>query len=145
MVHTMKRLQDTAFSAHKPSKRRNYDAAFKRHLVELSLVAGASVARIALDHRLNANMLFKWRRTYLRSLAQAGPKPVPGLLPITVTEPEGPPEGVPLQRLAQTAQRRVRPAGGGVIEIDLPFGRVRLTGTVDPAALRVVIEALSPR
>jgi hypothetical protein len=32
-----------------------------------------------------------------------------------------------------------------VNEIDLPFGRVRLTGTVDVAALRVVIEALSQR
>ena len=36
-------------------------------------------------------------------------------------------------------------AAGGVIEIDLPLGRVRLTGTVDVAALRVVIEALSQR
>jgi transposase-like protein len=32
---------------------RQYDAAFKRHLVELSLVPGASVAKSALDHRLN--------------------------------------------------------------------------------------------
>ena len=32
---------------------------------------------------------------------------------------------------------------GGVIEIDLPLARVRITGAVDLAALRVVIDALS--
>ena len=66
----MKRLQDDRSLARRASKRRRYEAAFKRHLVELSLVPGASVAKIALDHRLNANILFKWRRQQLRELAQ---------------------------------------------------------------------------
>ena len=82
----MKRLQDDRSLARRATKRRRYDAAFKRHLVELSLVPGASVARIALDHRLNANILFKWRRQQLRELA--APKPAAGLLPVTVGEPE---------------------------------------------------------
>jgi hypothetical protein len=52
-----------------------------------------------------------------------------------------------MQMLRPSSQRRVRApaAAGGVIEIDLPLGRVRLTGAVDVAALRVVIEALSSR
>lgn len=147
MVHTMKRLQDSASSARRAVKRRRYDDAFKRHLVELSLLPGASVARIALDHRLNTNVLFKWRRTHLRSLAQSKPKVVTGLLPVTVEAPAATVEVVPAQALNPTSQRRARAAAaaGGVIEIDLPFGRVRLTGTVDVAALRVVIEALSQR
>ena len=49
----MKRFQDDHSLARKATKRCQYDAAFKRHLVELSLVPGASVAKIALDHRLN--------------------------------------------------------------------------------------------
>ena len=147
MVHTMKRLQDAASSARKAVKRRRYDDAFKRHLVELSLIPGASVARIALDHRLNTNVLFKWRRTHLRSLARSTPKPATDLLPVTVEEPAATVDVVPAPALNPSSQRRARPAAaaGGVIEIDLPHGRVRLTGTVDVAGLRVVIEALSQR
>ena len=147
MVHTMKRLQDAASSARKATKRRRYDDAFKRHLVELSLLPGASVARIALDHRLNTNILFKWRRAHLRSLTQSTPKPAGELLPVTVEEPADTVGEMPAQALNPASQRRARSAAvaGGVIEIDLPLGRVRLTGTVDVAALRVVIEALSQR
>jgi transposase len=147
MVHTMKRLQDAASSARKVVKRRRYDDALKRHLVELSLIPGASVARIALDHRLNTNVLFKWRRSHLRSLAQSTPKPAAELLPVTLEEPAGTVGALPAPALNSASQRRVRAAAaaGGVIEIDLPLGRVRLTGTVDVAALRVVIEALSQR
>ena len=51
------------------------------------------------------------------------------------------------QAVNASAPRRPRPgtALAGVIEIDLPLGRVRLTGAVDLAAVRVVIEALSQR
>jgi transposase len=146
MVHTMKRLQDAASSARKAVKRRRYDDAFKRHLVELSLIPGASVARIALDHRLNTNVVFKWRRCHLRSLAQSTPKPSAELLPVTVEEPAATVDAVLAQALGPSSRSRPRAAAaGGVIEIDLPLGRVRLTGEVDVAALRVVIEALSQR
>jgi transposase len=144
MVHTMKRLQDSPSSARKTGKRRSYDAAFKRHLVELSLIPGASVARIALDHRLNANILFKWRRSQLRMLARSATKPAAGLLPVTVAEAHGAADEA-VQMLRSSSQRRLQAAAAGVIEIDLPLGRVRLTGAVDVAALRVVIEALSSR
>ena len=145
MVHTMKRLQEDRVLARKATKRRQYDAAFKRHLVELSLVPGASVSKIALDHRLNANILFRWRRYHLRELARSRPKPAAELLPITVLEPRG--RQVEACVMAQSASPpgRTRPAtqAGGVIEIDLALGRVRITGVVDLAALRVVIDALS--
>ena len=147
MVHTMKRVQDNHSLTRKATKRRQYDAAFKRHLVELSLVPGASVAKIALDHRLNANILFKWRRSHLRELARATPKPTAALLPVTVLEPQGTALEAGAPALSSPSPRRRRPAtqAGGVIEIDLPLARVRLTGVVDLAALRVVIDALSQR
>jgi len=143
----MKRLQDDRASARRVVKRRRYEAAFKRHLVELSLVPGASVARIALDHRLNANILFKWRRQQLRELAQVAPKPAADLLPVTVVEPRGVAVEVPTQLVNASAARkpRAQAAAAGMIEIDLPLRRVRLTGAVDLAALRAVIDALSPR
>jgi hypothetical protein len=40
---------------------------------ELTRQAGASVAAIALEHGLNANLLFKWRREYLGSPALVKP------------------------------------------------------------------------
>jgi transposase len=143
----MKRLQGDRALARRAVKRRRYEAAFKRHLVELSLVPGASVARIALDHRLNANILFKWRREQLRALPHAAPKPAAGLLPVTVMEPERAAVEARGQGSNASAPRGPRPGTrlAGVIEIDLPLGRVRLTGAVDLAAVRVVIEALSPR
>ena len=143
----MKRLQEHRASGRRAPKRRRYDTAFKRHLVELSLVPGASVARIALDHRLNANILFKWRREQLPELAHAAPKPAAGLLPVTVVEPERSAVEAAGQARNARAARTPRPgtAATGVIEIDLPLGRVRLTGAVDLAALRAVIDALSPR
>ena len=41
----MKRLQASLALPRGRAKRRHYDQAFKRHLVELTLVPGASVAR----------------------------------------------------------------------------------------------------
>jgi transposase len=145
MVHTMKRLQEDRALARKATKRRQYDAAFKRHLVELSLVPGASVAKIALDHRPNANILFKWRRYHLRELARATPKLAAELLPVTVLEPQGTvvPASAPAHSSPSAPRRRAAMKAGGVIEIDLPLARVRITGIVDLAALRVVIDALS--
>lgn len=43
-----------------------HEDAFKRKVVELSLAPGASVAAIALEHGINANLLFGWRKSYLK-------------------------------------------------------------------------------
>lgn len=47
------------------SGRRQYSLEFKRRLAKLALESGASVAGIALAHRINAHQLFKWRWWYL--------------------------------------------------------------------------------
>ena len=54
------------FSAQLIAKRRRFSEEFRRGLVQKKLVPGASVAKIALEHRLNANLLFKWRRETVR-------------------------------------------------------------------------------
>ncbi|WP_425199441.1 transposase [Paraburkholderia tuberum] len=46
-------------------KRPNFPTEAKRRLVEQSLERGASVALIARNNDINANLLFKWRRLYL--------------------------------------------------------------------------------
>jgi transposase-like protein len=62
----------------------NHPIGFRRELAKLACEPGVSVARLALEHGLNTNQLFKWRRAY-----QAGQYEPPTLLPVEVTHEEG--------------------------------------------------------
>ncbi|CTT23142.1 transposase [Escherichia coli] len=44
--------------------RKNYSNEFKLRMVELASQPGASVARIAREHDINDNLLFKWLRLW---------------------------------------------------------------------------------
>ena len=66
-----------------PRQRRSI--AEKRRIVEETLVEGASVARVARGHGINANQVFGWRRQYLAGrLGEC--KPAMKLLPVRVSE-----------------------------------------------------------
>src|SRR5271165_2182985 len=66
-----------------PRQRRSI--AEKRRIVEATLVEGASVARVARAHDINANQVFGWRRLYLAGrLGEC--KPAMKLLPVRVSE-----------------------------------------------------------
>ena len=43
--------------------RRRHDEQLKRQVLEECSAAGASVAKVAMAHGLNANLVHKWRRT----------------------------------------------------------------------------------
>ena len=43
--------------------RRRHDERLKRQVLEECSAAGASVAKVAMAHGLNANLVHKWRRT----------------------------------------------------------------------------------
>jgi len=136
----MKTLQVNRSLPGKSPKRGHYDSAFKRHLVELTLIPGASVARIALDHGINANIVFRWRRHYLREVAPAAMKPAAALLPVTLSESN---QALEVHAHSSRARHKHAIAPAGVIEIELAGGQLRLTGSVDLEALRVVLETLS--
>jgi transposase len=112
-------------------KRQRRSPALKRQIVEETLTPGASVARVARAHGVNANQLFAWRRLYLQGLLEDGNHAPAGLLAVRVGEAE-----------RQPSDTRPRRTPSGVIQIELPKGRLRLTGTVDRETLRVVLEAL---
>jgi transposase len=141
----MKKPQASSLPPRRRAKRQHYDAAFKRHLVELTLVPDASVARIALDHRLNANILFRWRRQYLRELGAAAPQASAALLPVAVSEATQALEVISARAAIAPARTRLKPELGpsGVIEIELAGAQVRITGEVALEALRLVLETLS--
>jgi len=141
MVHTMKRVQSNASPPPKLATRRTHDAAFR--LVELTLAPRASVARIALDHRLNANILFRWRREHLRALAQAVAMPAPAMLPVALIESQAQPSTPPTVSLMSERQSRAASLSASSLEIALPLGRVTLKGGIDGEVLRLVVALLS--
>jgi transposase len=124
----MKREPSTPAKRERKSRRR-FAAKFKRAIVEKTLLPRASVAAIALEHRLNTNLLFKWRRDHMRRLAHEAA--ATKMLPVVVEQP-----------ITAAASQRLTPS---VIEVELPAGRIRLKGAVDVESLRVVIELLSRR
>jgi transposase len=76
-------MQESNLSAVITTKRR-HSAAFKRKILELTEQSGASVAAVALEHGINANLVFKWRKA---KLTRKRPSPVthqPVLLPVSV-------------------------------------------------------------
>ena len=122
-------------------RRRRFTEDLRRGLVQMTLVPGASVAKIALEHQLNTNLLFKWRQQYLRERADARGD-APRMLPVSIEQVSHAPES-PLPQLRAAAPGRS--ASLGCIEIELPGGRVRLKGTVDAEMLRSVLQMLSDR
>ncbi len=101
----------------------------KRQIVAETRMAGASVSVVARRHDVDANEVFKWRRRYEDGLAEGEAAMVP--VAVLPSEAGG---------LAGDYDRR---PGGGAIEIEFMSGvRVRISGTVDGAALRQVLEQL---
>lgn len=120
--------------------RRRYTIAEKRAIAEETVKPGASVALIARDHGINANLIFGWRRLYQQGLLKEETTEAPPLLPVKVSTPTL----VPTKR-AKSASLMTKTAEGR-IEIEFAGGRrLMIQGVVDRATLRFVIEALSRR
>lgn len=102
----------------------------RRDIVEETLVPGASVARVARRHDVNANQVFYWRKLYREG--QLGLGLGTPLLPVKV-EAERPTEAV---------NGNDPTLSSGTMEIKLPRGTLRIAGSVDVVALRAAMECL---
>jgi transposase len=114
------------------TKRRRRTVEEKRRIVEETLEAGASVARVARRHAVNANQVFYWRKKYREGRLGKGRSG--NLLPVTVSE-------VPSNESGQVRCVSSR-CSLGAMEIKLPKGQVRITGSVEAEALRTVLKCL---
>jgi transposase len=107
---------------------RQHPLEFKRALVALSLQPGASVARIAREHGVNANQVHRWRRLY-----EQGRLGVPalmrddGLLPVVLAPTAPAPSG-------DTSH------ANGIIVLELGEVRVRIEGQPNAATLAQVLD-----
>jgi transposase len=116
-------------------QRRRWPVGEKRQIVEQTLKPGASVARVALAHGVNANQVFSWRRQYLQGLlSQRKAEPVE-LLPVHVSEAQA-------SKVNRSDRRQVTAAVAGTIQVEFPKGHVCVAGSVDGEALRIVLELL---
>ena len=106
----------------------------KRRIVEETLVEGASVARVARAHGVNANQVFGWRRLYLAGKL-GDRKPAMKLLPVRVSESLP----APLPERGSADFPKPQP---GTIHIELRQAQVRIEGSADPGLVRVLLECL---
>jgi len=119
----------------KSDGRRVYDRNAKLAIVREAMTPGVSLAKVALRHGLNANLLRKWVIKH-GGLAGAAARvqATSSLLPVVVTP------NAKASRPTRTPLRERTP-----IEIELPRGVVRFYGSIERAVLRELVEALSLR
>jgi transposase len=124
------------------AQRQRRSIAEKRRIVEETLVEGASVARIARAHGVNANQVFGWRRLYL-SGRLGERKAMMKLLPVRVSESLAP----VITHSSGEASSSIEVANAkpipGTIHIELRQAQVRIEGSVDPGLVRVLLEYLT--
>ena len=95
-------------------------------MVEETLRPGASVAVIARRHGVNANQVFHWRKLYREGRLNVE-APASQLVPVRIAEVVS--EDRPAAKLC-----------AGVILLEVGRARIRIEGSVDAEALRLVLE-----
>jgi len=124
------------------ARRQRRSIAEKRRIVEETLAQGASVARIARAHGVNANQVFGWRRLYLSGrLGQQ--KATMKLLPVRVGE-NLPPTPSDTAGAGSTSIEVANPKPkAGMIHIELRQAQIRIEGGADAALVRLLLEYLT--
>jgi transposase len=122
------------------ARRRRWTAAEKAALVSESLRPGVNISDLARRSGVNRGLLQTWRRTAMREVADRGEV----FVPLRLHEASG-----PAQLDAAASERERAPCGPvsatGMIELESGALRVRFSGPVDPAALRLVLGHLGRR
>ena len=121
--------------------RRTYTPDYKRDLVRQCSEPGVSVAAIAMQNGINANLVRRWMVRQQRELVAASAKPGSVMLPIAI---EATPS-VLETRADDAASSKRKCAAAATIEIELYGARIHLRGGVDADALRRVLDVLAQR
>ncbi|WP_108026417.1 IS66-like element accessory protein TnpA [Burkholderia mayonis] len=120
----------------KPGSRKgrpNHDPEFRRRLAAAACEPGVSVAKLARENGINANMLFTWRSRYRAQLQVESTSLIPVAVvhetPSVTMPPDAPDVDHPTPRT-------------GAIEIRISGVIVKVDGVVDADTLRVVLGSL---
>jgi transposase len=118
--------------------RPNYPGEFKKQLAQTTCQPGVSVAKLALQHGINANMLFKWRRRYQAEQFDA-PAPPAAFLPVTLASEQTTVTSAPIPPADSGA---LSAAAAGTIEVRFAKAVMRVQGHVDLASVSRTAESL---
>lgn len=119
---------DTEVESGNRKGRPNYSAEFKYQLAVAACAPGVSVSKLAYEHGINTNMLFKWRRD-LRAGRLVGPAMKSAQLLPVVLKPCSP-------KLPSAATR------ASTIEITIADATIRVSAGVDVALLQLVLQSV---
>ena len=123
--------------------RKRWSMEEKRRIVGLTLVPGASVARVAQAEGVNANQVFLWRRAYRNGELQ--PTDSTALIPVVIeADASGCADLTSDLDVAPVVSEQLVPAPpSGAIHIELP-GRAAISVErgADRALLRTILESL---
>ena len=122
-------------------KRQRRSIAEKRRIVELAMLPGASVAGVARQHGVNANMVHYWRNLYRQGRLGEKRDESIRLLPVSVSEPAVAPA---LHTVSQpSSASTVMPVTtAGFIYLEFPKVHLRIESGADAALVQVVLESL---
>ena len=131
----------------------NRPVEFKRELAMSACAPGTSVAKLALEHGVNTNLLFKWRRQYRAGKfgapdpAHTQSEPVEKPTPATSTGNSPSIQLLPVIEVgtATVDSSTTVPSGPACIEIVFACATVRICGTPEIASLRAVLDCLARR
>lgn len=120
---------------------------FKRGIAAAACAPGISVAKLALEYGVNANLLFKWRREYRAGKFGAAdpvhlPTPSHPQLAVRANEVEPAMTLLPVQASAAEADGI---ATSACIEVMFRSATVRICGAPELASLRAVLDILARR
>ena len=118
-----------------PTKRQYRTLEEKQRIVGEALAEGASVARVAWAHGVNANLVFNWCRLY--RAGRLGRRREAKLLPVRVTGESCTPPAV-----SWTEPGGLLTSSAGMIHIPLQHAQVRVESDANPVLLRVLLECL---
>jgi transposase len=122
-------------------KRLRRSIAEKRKIVEQAMLPGTSLAAVARQYGVNANLVHYWRNLYRQGRLGEKKNESIRLLPARISESAAPPVLEPKAALSPTTSVRPTPAVGNIY-IEFPKIHLRIESGADAALLRVVLEAL---
>jgi transposase len=114
---------------------RRHSTEFKLALVKQTLQSGASVARIAREHGVNANQVFGWRKLYRDGLLGASSETAAAMLPATVVVPDSRDSDAPCPSQSKTGT-------ASVIRLECAKGSLIIEGVPDSDVLDRVLDRL---
>ena len=121
--------------------RRRWSEEEKRQLVAETFAPGETVHAVARRHGVNTSQLFTSRKRFRAELGFPTALPPPPTFAAAEIAPAG---ALPMVNDAVSEPDAMAP--GGVIEIELPRGgRVRISGSVEPAVVTAALRALVRR